>query len=76
VAGHPGLAEVGVIMPVYVADTDRRAREESEANTMHFYRSIGQALARSPTSSGRNEAGAQLADIRYDEVLEDFVIYG
>jgi alkanesulfonate monooxygenase SsuD/methylene tetrahydromethanopterin reductase-like flavin-dependent oxidoreductase (luciferase family) len=75
-AGHPGRGEVGVIVPVYVADTDRRAREESEASTMHFYRSIGQALARSSTSTGRNEAGARLAEITYEEVLADFAIYG
>ena len=30
-AGHPGRGEVGAIMPVYVADTERAAREETEA---------------------------------------------
>jgi hypothetical protein len=47
-AGHPGRGEVGVIVPVYVAETARQAREDPEASAMHFYRSIGQALARSP----------------------------
>src|SRR6266536_3922587 len=34
-AGHPGRGEVALIVPVYVADTERRAHEEAEASTMH-----------------------------------------
>jgi alkanesulfonate monooxygenase SsuD/methylene tetrahydromethanopterin reductase-like flavin-dependent oxidoreductase (luciferase family) len=44
-AGHAGRGEVGVIVPVYVAETARPAREEPEASAMSFYRSIGAALA-------------------------------
>src|SRR6266403_125516 len=40
-AGHPGRGEVGAIMPVYVADTERAAREETEASALRFYRSVG-----------------------------------
>src|SRR5256885_7682252 len=36
-AGHPGRGEIGVIVPGYVADTERDAREETEAHAMHFY---------------------------------------
>jgi alkanesulfonate monooxygenase SsuD/methylene tetrahydromethanopterin reductase-like flavin-dependent oxidoreductase (luciferase family) len=75
-AGHPGRGEVGVIVPVYVAETDRRARDEAQDSAMHFYRSIGRALASSPTSTGRGEAGRRLAELTYDEVLEDFAVYG
>ena len=32
-AGHPGRGSVGLIVPVYVADSARRAREEPEAST-------------------------------------------
>ena len=63
-------------MPVYVAETARQAREEPEASAMHFYRSIGQALARSTTTTMRTETGARLIDITYDEVLRDFAVYG
>jgi len=52
-AGHPGRGEVGVIVPVYVADTARGAREDTEASTMHFYRSVGTALLEGP----RREVG-------------------
>ena len=75
-AGHPGRGEVGVIVPVYVAETARRAREEPEASAMHFSRSIGKALAASQTTTMRTEAGNRLIDISYDEVLEDFAVYG
>jgi alkanesulfonate monooxygenase SsuD/methylene tetrahydromethanopterin reductase-like flavin-dependent oxidoreductase (luciferase family) len=75
-AGHPGRGEVGVIVPVYVAETARRAREEPEASTMHFYRSIGQALAKSATTTMRTATGHRLIDISYDEVLEEFAVYG
>jgi alkanesulfonate monooxygenase SsuD/methylene tetrahydromethanopterin reductase-like flavin-dependent oxidoreductase (luciferase family) len=75
-AAHPGRGEVGVIVPVYVAETARRARDEPEASAMHFYRSIGQALARSTTTTMRTEAGQRLIHITYDEVLRDFAVYG
>src|SRR5512145_3286302 len=36
-AGHAGRGEVAAILPVYVADTERGAREETEASAMHFF---------------------------------------
>jgi alkanesulfonate monooxygenase SsuD/methylene tetrahydromethanopterin reductase-like flavin-dependent oxidoreductase (luciferase family) len=74
-AGHRGRGEVGVIVPVYVADTDRRARDEARDSAVHFYRSIGQALA-SSSLTGRGEAGRKLAELSYEEILEDFAVYG
>jgi alkanesulfonate monooxygenase SsuD/methylene tetrahydromethanopterin reductase-like flavin-dependent oxidoreductase (luciferase family) len=71
-AGHPGQGEVSAILPVYVADTDRRAREETEASAMHFYRSVGEALLVGP----RRAAGERLQRMSYDEVLRDFAVYG
>jgi alkanesulfonate monooxygenase SsuD/methylene tetrahydromethanopterin reductase-like flavin-dependent oxidoreductase (luciferase family) len=75
-AGHAGRGEVGVIVPVYVAETARPAREEPEASAMSFYRSIGAALARSMTTTMRTETGQRLIDITYDEVLREFAVYG
>jgi len=71
-AGHAGRGEVGVILPVYVADTERRAREETEASAMHFYRSVGEALLRGP----RLVVGERLRRMSFDEVLKDFAVYG
>ncbi|PYN79183.1 MAG: hypothetical protein DMD96_18785 [Candidatus Rokuibacteriota bacterium] len=71
-AGHPGRGEIGVIVPVYVADTERDAREETEASAMHFYRSVGAALLAGP----RRAVGERLRRMSFDEVLKDFALFG
>jgi alkanesulfonate monooxygenase SsuD/methylene tetrahydromethanopterin reductase-like flavin-dependent oxidoreductase (luciferase family) len=72
-AGHPGQGSVGLIVPVYVADSARRAREEPEASTMFFYRSIAEALARGGTN---REEAARLGRLSYDEILGELAVYG
>jgi len=72
-AGHAGPGEVGLIVPVYVAETDRRAREEAEASTMHFFRTIAEALAKGGT---KREDAARLGRLTYDEILGELAIYG
>jgi len=72
-AGHPGRGPVGLIVPVYVAETARRAREEPETSTMHFFHTIGEALRESPN---RGVDGERLIRISYPEVLEDLAVYG
>ena len=71
-AGHPGRGEVSLIVPVYLTEDARRAREEAEASTMHFFRSIAEALSRGP----RAEEAARLGRMTYDEILEELVVYG
>jgi alkanesulfonate monooxygenase SsuD/methylene tetrahydromethanopterin reductase-like flavin-dependent oxidoreductase (luciferase family) len=73
-AGHPGTGEVAVIVPVYVAETARQARDEPQASTMHFFKSIADALIRGGTQ--REERGERLARLTYDEIMDDLVIYG
>lgn len=72
-AGHPGQGEVALIVPVYVADTDRRAREEAEGSTMFFFRTIAEALAKGGTN---REEAARLGRMSYDEVLAELAVYG
>jgi len=72
-AGHPGRGPVALIVPVYVADTERRAREEAEASTMHFFRVIAEALGKGGT---RREEAAKLGRLSYDEILQELVVYG
>jgi alkanesulfonate monooxygenase SsuD/methylene tetrahydromethanopterin reductase-like flavin-dependent oxidoreductase (luciferase family) len=72
-AGHPGRGEVALLVPVYVAETAREAREDAEASTMHWFRAIARALADSPT---RRADAARLARLSYDEVLGEQVVYG
>ncbi len=81
-AGHPGEGRVYLRVPVYVAETERQAREEPEASIMSFYRWLGGQLAVSAALAGaraverRAERGAALQSITYDDTLRDKVIIG
>lgn len=80
-AGHAGRGPIGLSMPVYVAETDRRAREEPEASTMHFFRSISQALKKSDgvtmqTDEAREARAGRLGEITYDDVLREQAVFG
>jgi alkanesulfonate monooxygenase SsuD/methylene tetrahydromethanopterin reductase-like flavin-dependent oxidoreductase (luciferase family) len=78
-AGHPGTGEVYLRVPVYVAETERRAREEPEESIMHFFRYLGDRLADSARLPGARaiEQGAQrLLTVSYDEALREKMIVG
>src|SRR5262249_35008563 len=72
-AGHAGSGSVALLVPVYVAETARQAREEPAASTTHWFRSIAEALMRSPT---RRADAERLARLTYDEILAEQVVYG
>jgi alkanesulfonate monooxygenase SsuD/methylene tetrahydromethanopterin reductase-like flavin-dependent oxidoreductase (luciferase family) len=74
-AGHPGRGDVALLVPVYVTETARQAREEPESSTMHWFRSIAEALKRSSTLQARAQA-ERLARVSYDEILGEQVVYG
>jgi alkanesulfonate monooxygenase SsuD/methylene tetrahydromethanopterin reductase-like flavin-dependent oxidoreductase (luciferase family) len=81
-AGHAGKGQVFLRVPVYVADTPERAREEPQASIMQFYRQLGAQLEASAREAGaraieqREVRGRRLREISYDEVLRDKVIVG
>jgi alkanesulfonate monooxygenase SsuD/methylene tetrahydromethanopterin reductase-like flavin-dependent oxidoreductase (luciferase family) len=80
-SGHAGRGDVGMSVPLYVANTARQAREEAEASTMGFFRSISKALKKSDgataqTTEAREARATRLAEITYDEVLADYAIVG
>ena len=81
-AGHPGEGKVFLRVPVYVADTEQRARDEPEESIMSFYRWLGNQLATSAASAGaraierRAERGEVLQHITYKDTLRDKVIIG
>jgi alkanesulfonate monooxygenase SsuD/methylene tetrahydromethanopterin reductase-like flavin-dependent oxidoreductase (luciferase family) len=81
-AGHPGRGQVFLRVPVYVAETEARARAEPEASIMHFYRFLGAQLERSASGSGaraieqRAERGQRLQSIDYDDVLREKIVVG
>jgi alkanesulfonate monooxygenase SsuD/methylene tetrahydromethanopterin reductase-like flavin-dependent oxidoreductase (luciferase family) len=74
-AGHAGHGEVALLVPVYVGESARQAREEPEASTMHWFRSIAEALKHSATPQGRAQA-ERLAAVSYGEILGEQVVYG
>lgn len=81
-AGHPGDGEVYLRVPVYVADSDERAREEPRESILHLLRYIGDRLSASAQSSGaraienRAERGQKMQSIDYEEVLRERMIVG
>ena len=81
-AGHAGEGQVFLRVPVYVAASDERAREEPRESIMHLLRTIGGRLAESATASGaralenRAERGARMQAIDYEEVLRERMIVG
>jgi len=81
-AGHPGKGEVYLRVPVYVAGTDEKAREEPRESIMHLLRYIGDRLAASASASGaraienRAERGQKMQNIDYEEVLRERMIVG
>jgi alkanesulfonate monooxygenase SsuD/methylene tetrahydromethanopterin reductase-like flavin-dependent oxidoreductase (luciferase family) len=81
-AGHPGKGEVYLRVPVYVAETEQRARDEPEQSIMHLFRYIGERLADSAALAGaraieqRAERGQRLQTISYDDALRDKMIVG
>jgi alkanesulfonate monooxygenase SsuD/methylene tetrahydromethanopterin reductase-like flavin-dependent oxidoreductase (luciferase family) len=72
-AGHPGRGDVALLVPVYVAETARQAREEPEASTRHWFRSIAEALMQSTT---RRAEAERLAAVTYEDILAEQVVYG
>ncbi|MBM3221209.1 MAG: LLM class flavin-dependent oxidoreductase [Candidatus Rokubacteria bacterium] len=73
-AGHPGEPDVSLIVPVYVSEDRRAARDEPEASMMHFIHNIGDMLAQGSTN--RAADGRRLLSITYEEVLKELSIYG
>jgi alkanesulfonate monooxygenase SsuD/methylene tetrahydromethanopterin reductase-like flavin-dependent oxidoreductase (luciferase family) len=81
-AGHPGKGGVFLRVPVYVAETEQRAREEPRESILHLLRTIGSRLAESAKLESaraiekRGERGAKMVSIEYDEVLRERMIVG
>jgi alkanesulfonate monooxygenase SsuD/methylene tetrahydromethanopterin reductase-like flavin-dependent oxidoreductase (luciferase family) len=81
-AGHRGSGEVYLRVPVYVAETERQARDEPEESIMNFFRYIGERVTQSASLAGaraieeRALRGERLQKVSYDEALRDKMIVG
>lgn len=79
-AGHAGDPQVGLRVPLYVAETTERAYAEPQESTMAAVHGLGERVAGSASRLGTTgDWGAQAEHIRrmsYDDWLRDKVVYG
>jgi len=81
-AGHPGEGEIYLRVPVYVAETEERAREEPRESIMNFFRYLGGRIAESANLAGtraeenRAQRAQQLQTANYEEALAEKMIVG
>lgn len=81
-AGHPGQGDVTLRLPVYVGTTRAQAIAEAETSTLQYYRRLGENLRRSVNRAGtavsedRARMAEELANITYETLLRDWVVYG
>jgi alkanesulfonate monooxygenase SsuD/methylene tetrahydromethanopterin reductase-like flavin-dependent oxidoreductase (luciferase family) len=81
-AGHPGSGRIYLRVPVYLAATEKQARDEPMESVMFFYRYLGERIEASAAMVGaraienRAERGARLQSIDYDEVMRSKIVVG
>jgi alkanesulfonate monooxygenase SsuD/methylene tetrahydromethanopterin reductase-like flavin-dependent oxidoreductase (luciferase family) len=78
-AGHPGLGEVRLRLPIYVADTLHQAQADPRSSVMPYYERLRQGYLRSPQGfegAERTTLAMQLATLTYEEVLQERVVFG
>jgi alkanesulfonate monooxygenase SsuD/methylene tetrahydromethanopterin reductase-like flavin-dependent oxidoreductase (luciferase family) len=78
-AGHPGLGEVRLRLPIYVAETLHRAQADPHPSVMAYYKRLRQGYLRSPQrfeSAERSARATQLATLTYEEVMRERVVFG
>lgn len=79
-AGHAGEPQVGLRIPLYVAETAERAYAEPKESTMMAVQGLGNRVAQSASRLGTTgDWDAQAEHIRlmsYEDWLRDKVVYG
>jgi alkanesulfonate monooxygenase SsuD/methylene tetrahydromethanopterin reductase-like flavin-dependent oxidoreductase (luciferase family) len=81
-AGHAGAGEVYLRVPVYVAESEARARSEPEASIMRLFRYTGERIAESANLEGarpieeRAQRGERLQTVTWEDAMRDKVIVG
>ena len=81
-AGYPGMGNVALRLPVFVAETMEQALRIPQESTMSFYRYLGERLTESASHAGtraierRTESGQRLKTTTYEEAQQDKLAYG
>ncbi len=80
--GHPGDGKVFLRVPVYVADTDERAREEPRESILSLLRAVGSRMESAAAAAGAAETasraarGQRMQSIAYEDVVAERMIVG
>ena len=81
-AGHTGFVDVGLRVPVYVAETEERAYSEPKESTMfqmqRLINVVTQSIGEAGITAGDDRAAQaeRLKAMTYDDVLANTVVYG
>ena len=79
-AGHPGEGNVGIRLPVYLAETEEKAYNEPMESIQVSMQGIGVRVAASADRRGTpgdwRAESARLMDMTYDDWLQDKVVFG
>jgi alkanesulfonate monooxygenase SsuD/methylene tetrahydromethanopterin reductase-like flavin-dependent oxidoreductase (luciferase family) len=79
ISGREGRGRAFVAGPIYIAETDQRARDEARESVEYFYKLQYELIAESARRSGRQQfidRAEHLRTLTYDDVLRDNVIVG
>jgi alkanesulfonate monooxygenase SsuD/methylene tetrahydromethanopterin reductase-like flavin-dependent oxidoreductase (luciferase family) len=80
--GHAGKGEVYLRVPIYVAETARRARDEAQASIMSSFTDVADMLdasaniAHADDDDHRRRWAARLRGLSYEDALREQVIVG
>jgi alkanesulfonate monooxygenase SsuD/methylene tetrahydromethanopterin reductase-like flavin-dependent oxidoreductase (luciferase family) len=78
-AGHPGRGQVFISAPIYIADTEEKARAEAEESVTYFYKLQYELIAESARRSGRENfirRAEHLKNLTYNDALRGNVLVG
>ncbi len=79
-AGHPGEGEIGLRVPIYLAETAERAYKEPMESTIGSISNMGQRFAASASRAGTTGNWQAEADhilgMTYDDWVRDKVLFG
>jgi alkanesulfonate monooxygenase SsuD/methylene tetrahydromethanopterin reductase-like flavin-dependent oxidoreductase (luciferase family) len=78
-AGHPGEGQVFVSAPIYIAETEAKARAEAEESVTYFYKLQYELIAESARRSGRQnfiDRAERLRNLTYADALKGNVLVG
>jgi alkanesulfonate monooxygenase SsuD/methylene tetrahydromethanopterin reductase-like flavin-dependent oxidoreductase (luciferase family) len=81
-AGHPGRGDTYLRVPIYIAETTRRAHDEARESIMSSFIDVADMLDASANISGaadddgRRKCARRLRELSYDDALREQVVVG